>query len=681
MTKLKCKSTKCLKVPVLQGKPYYEYKTHKLYDIKIVNIYIIKNPIYENSHIGDWVNMFYIKNDVIYFTKYYDDKKVAVKPIYDYRKRMFEFIKLDRNEHGEISSDVIYVKSPNGSLYVVYRRSIQVGDKKAVGCVVYNYTKNRILHRAIGDAYSRIVHTSPIANSFVPIVIVKQEGIYIELVNIVEENVQVIKYNPNDFISKIPSIIQNTIPKSHIKKIIGMPIKIYINQEEYPEYVMTKYKESVPIYKKVIMTLNIVAEGDFFVIPSAILITVNFENNDLVIEFSTGKESYIEIKGSKIGRTKIKPDFILLSKRYKLNNDYDITRSHLYEVDKAGKNFILINRNLYVAQDDNKNDYFVLDYYDSKFSFNGLDLIIMYRHILLSKTKISSELISDSGMYYLTNSKYKIKHMSCGEGRGGGLNLIDMKKLYHHLRRTLNMEKEKDVIISNIDDFEIHVDTDKIVRRIICEEYNHKKDYKKVECIYTYYLDNVKGVLYIVMMPVYYKDNAYSQYQYSIVIAELETRKSFRNYTTILSMGPYLYETLDERNGVDFSIMLRLRNNFSNILALYEIISTLSRAAVYVDNVYYSNLNTLGQELFIYEQEILVKVNREYVEVRDIRHNRRSSFSHWLHDQAIFFAPIIRRFDNVLMCYWGNNDSSSEEQRLYTVLLISENNLVHNIEQ
>jgi len=96
ITQLTCKSTKYFKVPVLQCKSYHEYKTHKLYDKNPVNIYIIKNSIYEKSKVGDWINMFYVKNDVVYFTKYFDDKKIAIKPIYDYRSKMFEFIKLDR---------------------------------------------------------------------------------------------------------------------------------------------------------------------------------------------------------------------------------------------------------------------------------------------------------------------------------------------------------------------------------------------------------------------------------------------------------------------------------------------------------------------------------------------------------------------------------------------------------
>jgi len=605
-------------------------------------------------------------------------KKIVIKPIYDYKNKMFEFIKLYREEHGEISSDAIYVKSPNSSLYVVYRRTIKVEDKNAVGCIVYNYTKNRIVHRAIGDAHSRIIHTAPIANLFVLIVIVRQEELYIELVNLVEEYVEVIKYNLKDFISKIPSIIQSTIPKSYIKKLIGTPISGYVDQEEYPKYVMTKYKEAVPIYKKVILSINIAAKQDSFVIPNAILVAAIFENNELLIELNTGEESYIEIKGSKIGKTNIKSGVTLLRKRYKLNDIYDITKSHLYEINKSGKNFILANRELYVAQDGNKNDYFVLDYYDGKFSFNDIDLILTYNHILLSRAKVPSKLITDSGMYDLTNCRYKIEYISCNSDRGGGLALLDLKKLYHQFRRTLNIGQENDIIIPDSNEFKIRVNTNEIIRRTICEKGN--ENYQKVECIYTHYLDNMRGVLYIVMIPLYYKDDNYKQSEYGIVIAEIEPKRSLKNYKIILGMGPYLYETLDERNSINFSVMLKIKNNFSNILALYDIISTLSRAAVYLDNVYYSNLNMLGHDLLIYNQEISVKINGKYVEVTDIRQNRRASFSHWIQDESLYFAPIIRQYDNVIMCYWGNTDSSSNEQRLYTLVVISENNMVEHIE-
>jgi hypothetical protein len=225
--------------------------------------------------------------------------------------------------------------------------------------------------------------------------------------------------------------------------------------------------------------------------------------------------------------------------------------------------------------------------------------------------------------------------------------------------------------------FEIKVNTHEIARRMICEK--DKGNYKKVECIYTYYLDNVRGTLYIIMMPVYYRDDTYKQSEYGITIVEIEPRRPLTNYKIILDIGPYLYETLDEKKPINFSVMLKINNGFSSTLALYDIISTLSRAAVYLDNVYYSNLNILGHDLLIYNQEIIVKINGKYVEVRDIRHNRMASFNHWLQDQFLFFAPTIRQYDNVIICYWGNSDSSSEEQKLYSVFIISENNMVKYI--
>jgi hypothetical protein len=468
-TKLTCKFTKCLKVPVLQDKSYDKYKTHKLYDQNPVNIYIIKNSVYENSHIGDWINMFYVKNDIIYFTKYFDNKKVAIKPLYDYRSKMFEFIKLDREKHGELSSNAIYVKSPNGNLYVVYRRTIQVGDNKVVGCIVYNYTKNRIVHRAVGEAHSRIVYTAPIANSFVPLVTVKQEELYIELVNLVEENVEVIKYSLKEFMSKMPSMIQSTVPRSYIKKLVGASINVYIDQEEYPKYIMTKYKESVPIYKKVILSIDITDKEDSFAIPNAILVTIVFENNELVVELSTGEESYIDTEQSKVGKIKIESHVVLLKKNYKFSTTYDITKSHLYEINKIGSNFILSDRSLYVSQDSNKNDYLVLDYYDGRFSFNDLDLILTYKHILLSEIKAPSRTISNIEMYDLTHWRDKIKHLSCDSSTWGGINLLDLKKLYYQFRKTLDIEQKNDIIIP-YNKFEIKVNTHEIVRQMICEK-------------------------------------------------------------------------------------------------------------------------------------------------------------------------------------------------------------------
>jgi hypothetical protein len=67
------------------------------------------------------------------------------------------------------------------------------------------------------------------------------------------------------------------------------------------------------------------------------------------------------------------------------------------------------------------------------------------------------------------------------------------------------------------------------------------------------------------------------------------------------------------------------------------------------------------------------------VELKDIRHNRMASFNHWLQDQFLLFAPTIRQYGNVIICYWGDSDSSSKEEKLYAVFIISENNTVKYI--
>jgi hypothetical protein len=111
----------------------------------------------------------------------------------------------------------------------------------------------------------------------------------------------------------------------------------------------------------------------------------------------------------------------------------------------------------------------VLDYYDGRFSFNDLDLILTYKHILLSEIKAPSKIISNIGMYDLTHWQYKIKYVSCDSSGWGGIRLLDLKKLYYQFRRTLDMGQKDDIIISD-NKFEIKVNTHEIVRRMICEK-------------------------------------------------------------------------------------------------------------------------------------------------------------------------------------------------------------------
>jgi len=670
---LSCKLAKYVKLPILQGQLYNQYHAEKIYYKDPAHPYVITNKIYEKSRILKWINIFYNKNDVIYFTKYFNDSNADIKILYDYRKQMYEFVKLDRKEHNEVYSNIMCVRSPNGSLYMLYTASIQLENKKTLGYIVYNYTDSRIVYRVIKDGTFNIIDTAPIANSFAPVIMVGKEDVYIELLNLISEQVKIIKYDLKDFIGKLSSLIQDAIPKSYIKKFIDVPISGVIRLEASPEYIMTKYNGFVPIYKKVSLPIDIVAEGGLFTIKDAIVATIAFENNELVIKFSTGPNSHINTEEGEYTSIKIKPNIILLSKSYKINSTYNIKKSHLYVVNKVGENFILAGWELYMSKQTNRDDYVNVDYYTTKVNYNGIDLTLTLNHIILSNPMRILKLIKGRDLCESYNKRDKIHCVSCNSYASGKLFLLNLNKLSAQLQKISKLKQKNESIIVEKETIAIYINEPEIVKRIICNEnVGNIEKYKKIECFFTHYLDNKKGVLYIIMIPVYYKDNPDVRSEYGLKIAKVEPILSKDKYAIVLDLGPYLYETL--RNSINSNVMLNMKDTFSNILALYEIIPTLIRAVRDGSILWDYCLHVFRHEVFVYDQDLLIRINKRDVVVKDIRYNRGEAFSHWI--KSFVHEQNIKRYGNVVMVYWGDYGGSDEEPSLYTAIIVSDNKLV-----
>jgi len=443
-----CKSTKHIKIPILPNEPYPKYILRELYDDKPTHVYIIKGSLYENLKNINKLNIFYNKRDNIYFAKYSVDSSFVIKPLYDYTSQMYEFIQLDREIiNSVLSPDDTYVKSPNGNIYVIYKGTTDIKNNDGVSYIAYNYTKNRVVYKSMGVNHDDSVRIAAIANSFVPIITTKGEKIYIELINLIDESIDIIEYNLNDFMHKLPGLIEGEISKSLIKEITKSSITGAINWDKEPEYILTKYKGLIPIYKKAILHLDVLEEDEFFRISNAIAITIAFENDELILELSIGKESYIEIQNDKYDRLKVKSDFVLLIKKYKLTEKYNITKSRTYEISKVGENFIFLGKNLYMPKYDNSNDYIAIDQYETEVSFQHVNLLLTYDHILLSNPSSFLKLTSSITMCDVDTSSHKIKYVACNLRDKYRFFLLKLRNVYNQYIKTTSLGQKKDTII------------------------------------------------------------------------------------------------------------------------------------------------------------------------------------------------------------------------------------------
>ncbi len=382
-TLIKCKVATFIRLPIVRGRKCFDT------DISLT----VKDHVVSDLFTYEYDNhrtMFYITGDIIRFANYDVEKyrNMSLILLFDYKSKTYNFSSIDPQKY--IGSPNMFVKSPNGNLYVVFNHfSFKTYNYKYIEyrlITVNNLTKGKEIFRYEEEKPSNwmnskhqnvfpiLSYTYPLYNSFIIIIRIdthnKLEKTCIYIVDLVKEIVKEIPFEIKNYIKKhiydlkenydIVIESDNIFANSYIafSRLLSPDVPISA-QGVIPDSdcKLIKYRDEIPIYSQCESTFLLQLESiasyrtmkqqnnQETKISCSLFIQflAYIENNELNILLTCKK---IKINVSDIDYN-MPLDDVLLYEKYPINNRYNIYESRLYSIDAFFDDYVIKNRDIY----------------------------------------------------------------------------------------------------------------------------------------------------------------------------------------------------------------------------------------------------------------------------------------------------------------------------------------------
>jgi len=480
------------------------------------------------------------------------------------------------------------LQSKNRSALCVYN----LNKDKTLYCVTYKKNDSRESRlKNHPDEYSYIL-----ANSFVVIYKIVKDIIYIYLVDLLSEKVHEFRYTLYDYLKRLSNLVNNETDKKRLNAMLSSEdLKIIIDKYhlliwdvEHVECILDNNEGTVPFIKFLKLYFRIDQIASFYKrVDNALLVSFSFENNDLSIQFATGKEGTIERKVSPTFKITIPSDVVLFRKKYNLDTSYDISKSYPYYIYKVTQNYIFTRRHVF-EQSPRKSHEYILNHElsnlyerDNLYTTGSINVLRTRNNIMAqiddnySEHKLGVHII---GADFNTNPKL--------------VTFIDLHKIISIL------QKGEYIDISNYTfDVNIH---EKIMNAMGIK----KEEVKSIESRISYHflLDATIGLLYILirLLPRYRDDN---DGEYWLCKCRIRHPESHCEVVAII----HSYKSKETKNFINIA-----KNN----LHLLEVMNK---------NIYNERSNYLKHgRAYIYNEGVMVVNDILSVKIKDIRQNRIS---------------------------------------------------------
>jgi hypothetical protein len=295
-------------------------------------------------------SFYYSKNDLIEFYIYLvDSNYFKVIPLYNYAKNTYEIMLSDLPYKFINHYAVCIFKSPNRQIYL-----LDMGDNiKDNTIVIANVSKGRVLCGFYKEAYY-LFHSMPIANSFVLVITstLTRNGnvIVINIIDLIKEKWYAITYT---FVEVIDAILNLANKSKHYKviKSIGRIDRLLFegsveksintsipNLVFYDKYVVN-ISLSVDIFKRV--GRRTITAGQI-TLQDILGVVAVYQNKDLTVSLQINPNTKV-----KTSHGEHDVDFgsntVLISSKYEVESEYDISQSHLYSVIASFGDYTIIN--------------------------------------------------------------------------------------------------------------------------------------------------------------------------------------------------------------------------------------------------------------------------------------------------------------------------------------------------
>lgn len=654
---LKCKVAKFIRVPLIS----YMMKEKTSACLTEYNTVVI-DPIHIfNFRLSEYRTLFYVNKDSINYY-YYTTRDLRrfekVTPIYDYKSRKYHIIKhkfisddkadkyTENLGDGYLHYDKI-VTAPNGHLYLIFGvylnnmlHSDYISLKNPDLVYIYNHTRRKVIYK------ERRYVTPPIGNAFIVAYDRRETNIYVDVINLVDNNVDSFKYDLNEYFKYL-------ITSKYVNdKSLVECLREYYEKQEYYIYYKgsdevlswhegdTIFIERYRVYLRPSLNCK---HKVIYNVEETLLLSMDFKHDTLYFKI-VSCDNMLTDEGT-----------VLVYKEYKIQSNFDLSKSHYYAIRRIGKNYMIKERNIKYRVRDRV--VLMLDQESGKYRAFDFEPISYDNLILL---RIGGSIVTNAELLHFKKGEHRLickinaQHVypverECSENKKENrITLLDVSKMINRIR-DMNDGKYSftgshisDNEFIDVSEFIKSIDIEAIVSDFICKLY--KKEYNDVSLyFYTYYLDEYKGDLYIFIRNKHGEDQNYNGEEKLVISKEslliLKYNLSRRQYQIVAKTKPYLYSY----NGfhtryVDYEYLSealsmvtfnRLTKKFLALILFSHITINTTHQAVYV----YSS--------FLYESELLCCFFYAKIHIWDIRYNRSMAFKN---------------------CWGGEDDTTSEKE-------------------
>jgi len=723
----KCKNAKFIRIPSMCITGTDRNTSLTIKNNIILELFTLRNDDYET--------IFYMLNNSIRFInrKYEEYRKFSIFPLFDYKSGTYNFVGIDKEKYKltKYSTEPAqFVKAPNGDLYFIVDHTFLKVDKNSYKILtISNLTKGNILfyfaeekyysiHRKNENIFPTILYTYPIVNSFIVVMRIednkKLEKTSIYLVNIVEGVVEEIEYDLKGYMIELMYNVEdyifdllNDVSKYHEleeddmayftpKKILETSIiEVYVDNH----CKLIKYQNNVPTYNDcnfyitISLKNNIIYTDCVFEMDFNIVFSVYFEKSELKIVMSTDEDGYIKVCGRSGVKYNIPSNDILLNKSYHLNSKYDINNSQLYSIISLSEKYLINGIDVYELVDGYYKQLYTMHPSDTA-RFNGISItyrsedvlaLILPNHvkenpIFTGNCTLGIEPTYNNNMYF-----------SYDNDTENIINFIDWsitKKLVDTYK-----EQGKENVIIEFSEYLRKINIGNLLKHI--ERKLHKDNIEYDKMYYIYYFIEETCSLYLLVSLFYYQNNSiylrFAIVKYNILQPVSRSEILFLSDTYELDIYPkvklknhnrllqeIVYKTLKIR---------RQKMHFDDLIdyLLLSYLADISKPVRTADkNVQINNSTGYLFEiskrdyggLFLYDNELIIKDGKTYMEIKDIKHNRQAELK-----QVVIFYPkngytysVINRYGNILIYLLNIRDivEQSNYDKFRLLIIVSE---------
>jgi hypothetical protein len=380
--------------------------------------------------------------------------------------------------------------------------------------VITNLNKNkrlyyiRISHK-IGDPW--VLYSLPVANSFVIVTIVFEYEILVQTIDLVNKKIYEINYNIIDYIN---NVIRKYAHDVQEREVIINNYTISVTNR------LQKDKDNLIFCEGCVFDFKAIQLSRDCVINQPFSLIVNYKDSQLSISLKTN-EAILECSTGK--QIKFEDRLELVNKKYKIENYYNISTSHLYSILGSFDKYTFIEEK--IVKQPNITVYYKNKQFDyipsNKFEVYNVDGIIL----IMANDRIYASITRE-----VLSKKYGIRKYFIIDNNGF-ISIINVLKIYQ-LLLIQSLRSDKDKLVINIEAKEVIKDVNLIymVHKMKKKLFRIFNDSSFVFSHFNYYLDNEKECIYLLdWVHKYEYENNEEYYYCEYALLRCDVDKLFNN--------------------------------------------------------------------------------------------------------------------------------------------------------